>query len=269
VWLAFLLPLPLAVLAVRRVPLTEDVRRRAMTVFALYCLMLVVALAGAGFWFVSESLVQLNLYRFSIYPKLLSCVALAWLLWDADRRRRPYTVGALVLVAVGAAAVAASTGLLAPPTLQSPLGLKLAGLQGDDADYVALADWARDNTPKDAVFLVPPDEESFRVRARRAIVVNYKGVPQLSGELPEWRDRLEDVLDLDTAGLLALPRPMGRTLQAIRARYDALPPEHHVAVARRWGARYLIVTHRMDLPGARLVSPDSNGHYYLYDLSAQ
>ena len=102
---------------------------------------------------------------------------------------------------------------------------------------------------------MPPDEESFRVRARRAIVVNYKGVPQLSGELAGWRDRLQDVLGLDTAGLLALPRPMGRTIQAIRARYDALPPEHHVAVARRWGARYVVVTHKLDLPGAAARQP--------------
>jgi hypothetical protein len=269
VWLAFLLPLPFAVLAGRRMPLSADIRRRAGVLFGLYCLMLVIALLGAGFWFVSETLVQLNLYRFSIYPKLLSCVGLAWLLWDANPRTRRYAAGALLVVAAGAAAIAASTGLLAPPTLRSPIGLKVAGLQGDDPAYVALAVWARDNTPRDAVFLVPPDEESFRVRGRRAIVINYKGVPQLSAELPEWRDRLQAVLGLDTAGLLALPRPMGRTLQAIRARYDALPPEHHVAVAGKYGARYLVLTHRADFPGARLVSPDSNGPYYLYDLSAE
>ena len=32
------------------------------------------ALLTAGFWFAGEAFVQLNLYRFSIYPKLLSCV---------------------------------------------------------------------------------------------------------------------------------------------------------------------------------------------------
>ena len=181
--------------------------------------MIVFALLTAGFWFLGETLVQLNLYRFSIYIKLLSCIGAAWLLWDRRPRARPYVVVGLIALGVGAGVVAAATGLLAPPTLRSPLGIKVAGLEGDDAGYRELAAWVRDNTPVDAIFLVPPDEESFRVHARRAIVVNFKGVPQLGGELPEWRDRLEKVLDLDKPGLLALPRPMGRTLRAIRARY--------------------------------------------------
>jgi hypothetical protein len=267
VWLAFLLPLPFVAAWVRCSPVAPETRRRAFVLFVLFAAMLVLALAGAGFWFISEALVQLNLYRFSIYPKLLSCVALAWLLWDATLRARPFVIVGLLLVTAGVAVVAASTGLLAPPTLRSPLGLKVVGLQGDDPAYKATAAWARDNTPTDAVFLVPPDEESFRVYAHRAIVVNYKGVPQLSGELPAWRDRLRDVLDLDTPGLLALPRPMGQTLAAIRARYEALPPDHHASAARKYGARYVVVGHPVGPePDWRLVHADSTGSYFLYDL---
>jgi hypothetical protein len=147
--------------------------------------------------------------------------------------------------------------------------LKLAGLQGDAPGYKELAAWAKENTPKDAVFLVPPDEESFRVHARRAIVVNFKGVPQLSAELPAWRDRLRNVLGLDTKGLLDLPKPMGRTLMAIRARYDALPPAHHGRVAARYGARFVILCHPVDAPGFRLAHSDSTGSYFLYDLSPE
>jgi hypothetical protein len=153
--------------------------------------------------------------------------------------------------------------------VRSPVGIKVVGLEGDDPAYLELAEWVRGHTPTDAIFLVPPDEESFRIRARRAIVVNFKGVPQLGGELPEWRDRLEAALDLDKAGLLALPRPMGRTLRAIRSRYDGLPPEHHFAVARKYGARYVVLTRRADVARARLVSPDSEGPYFLYDLSVE
>ena len=152
---------------------------------------------------------------------------------------------------------------------QLPVGIRLAGLEGDDADYRSFAAWARDHTPADAVFLVPPDEESFRLHARRAIVANFKGVPQLSAELPEWRDRLLAVLDLkSTQDLLALPQPMGRTLRAIRSRYDALPPEQLFAVARKYGARYVILTHPAgDATGAALAHSDTNHHYFLYDLN--
>ena len=268
VWLAFLAPLPLAAAAAAAPapPGQAEVRRRARGVFALFMAMTGVALVTAGFWFWGETFVQLNLYRFSIYPKLLSCVAAAWLLWDRAPRARPYVVAGVLLLGAAAGAVGASSGLLAAPTLRNPLGLKLVGLQGDDAGYRELAAWAREHTPADAVFLVPPSEESFRVHARRAIVVNFKGVPQLGAELPEWRDRLRDVLALDAAGLLALPAPLGRTLAAIRARYDGLPPEHHAAVAAAYGARYVVVGRRVGAPGWRLVRSDSTGTWFLYDL---
>jgi len=276
IWLAFLAPIAPAVIAARSPaarqsgPQIFEARRRAAAMFNFFLAMTCFALLTAGFWFAGETLVQLNLYRFSIYPKLLSCVAVAWLVWDVNPRARPYAVAAIVLVGTGAGAVAASSGLLAAPTLRSPLGLKLVGLQGDDAGYLELARWARDNTPKDAVFLVPPDEESFRVHARRAIVVNFKGVPQLSAELPAWRDRLCDVLDLDIAGLLALPRPLGRTLRAIRERYDEVPPAHHFATGRKYGARYVVLTRRVSAPGpAREVRADSQFGYYVYDLAAE
>jgi hypothetical protein len=266
IWLAFLIPLPLAFIAARCH--RTDAVRRAGALFCLYASMVVLALLTAGFWFLGETFVQLNLYRFSIYPKLLSCVAAAWLLWDAKPKLRPYVVGSLAVVAVAVVAVAVSSGLLAAPNLRNPIAAK--GLEGDDAAYMSVVAWARENTPKDAIFLVPPDEQSFRVHAQRAIVVNFKGVPQLSAELPEWRDRLENVLDLDEGGLLALPRPMGRTLAAIRSRYDALGAEHLFRVARRYDARYVVLTHHLNDAGdARLVHADSTGRYFLYDLSGR
>jgi hypothetical protein len=309
VWLAFLAPLPLATVAYKHAPASAE-RRRARVVFALFAAMLAFALIGAGFWFVSETLVQLNLYRFSIYSKLLSCVALAWLIEKQGRIGRSVVTGSLLLMllacgfltmvwpqrhnvhaaffflAVALTALAAPYGvrrglviaLLAAIALplvayavgrrQFPLGIRIEGLEGDDADYRSVAAWARDNTPVDAVFLVPPDEESFRLRARRAIVVNFKGVPQLSAELPEWRDRLLSVLDLrSTQDLLALPRPMGRTLQAIRARYSDVPPERLFAVAANYGARYVVLTRRAGpAHDTALVYSDTNGRYFLYDL---
>jgi hypothetical protein len=270
IWVSFLAPVAIALPAARvpDPPGEADARRRARAVFALYAAMILFALLTAGFWFIGETFVQLNLYRFSIYPKLLSCVAVAWLVWDRWRQRARVVVS-LGGVAVVASVVTVSSGLVAPPTWRSPLGLKLAGLQGDAPGYRELAAWARENTPEDSVFLVPPDEESFRVHARRAIVVNFKGVPQLSAELPEWRDRLQDVLGLDTQGLLALPKPMGRTLMAIRARYEALPPEHHGTVAAKYGARFVILGRATEAPGFRLVHADSTGSYFLYDLSPE
>ena len=156
----------------------------------------------------------------------------------------------VLLVLLVAGAVAVQSG-----RREFPIGFEVGGLNGDDANYRSVATWARDHTPVDALFLVPPDEESFRLHARRAIVVNFKGVPQLSAELPEWRDRLLNVLDLKTTkDLLALPHPMGQTLRAIRARYNDLPPEHLFAVARKYNARYVLLTRR----AANITTPPSS-----------
>jgi hypothetical protein len=314
VWLCFIAPLPAAVLAYRRerpTPATPG-RRRAAVVFLLFAGAIVFALLTAGFWFVGETFVQLNLYRFSIYPKLLSCVAVAWLLWDRTPAVRQWLCGALVAAVAACACVVMfrpalynvhvaffffAIALVALATLAGirrelvaallmgisftfiayvgganriPAGVEVGGLAGDDPAYRSVAAWARDHTATDSVFLVPPDEESFRLYARRAIVVNFKGVPQLSAELPEWRDRLLKVLDFQsTRDLLALPRPMGRTLAAIRARYDSLPPEHLFAVARDYHARYVVLTRRPDAAPSGTTCAFDNGRYFLYDLTPE
>ena len=143
----------------------------------------------------------------------------------------------------------------------------MAAVRGDSPEYVELSTWARENTPKDAGFLVPPDEQSFRLHARRAIVVNFKNVPQLSAELPEWRDRLQNVLDLPD--LMSLPKGMGATLSAIRDRYAALPPSHLAQTARRYRATYVVLTGNAEPPpdqGWRLVHQAGTFRLYSVDV---
>lgn len=50
--------------------------------------------------------------------------------------------------------------------------------------------WARTKTPKDAVFAVPPDFESFRFVARRAVVVDWKSSGMLPKDLVAWSKRM-------------------------------------------------------------------------------
>ncbi|WP_437899111.1 DUF6798 domain-containing protein [Sorangium sp. So ce124] len=66
----------------------------------------------------------------------------------------------------------------------------IKGMRGPEADMYA---WIRANTPKDAVFLTPPQLERFRLLGERAIVVDWKGSAYVPSELVEWYRRLEDV----------------------------------------------------------------------------
>ncbi len=51
--------------------------------------------------------------------------------------------------------------------------------------------WCREHTPPDAVFIIPPDLASFRLQARRAIVVDWKCMPLMPGDQLAWIHRHE------------------------------------------------------------------------------
>ncbi|HYO08147.1 MAG TPA: DUF6798 domain-containing protein [Tepidisphaeraceae bacterium] len=264
-WITFALPLPLAALAYARLagaPRVTRAWREAALICGLFALMLVVALLGAGLTFVSETLVQASLYRFSIFPKLLACAAAALLITDVARARSRHAPRAIV-----AAAAAIGAGIIAGCVHRGPY-LGLFRVVHEEPAFVAACASVRARTPVDAVFVVPPNEQDFRLGAQRAVVVDFKGVPQLSAELSQWRDRLQAVLDLPD--LRVLPRPFPATLRAIRDRYQKLPPEHLAAVARRYGARYLFLAHRLPEQWEPLrVDLDGNTSRFLYDLDRQ
>jgi hypothetical protein len=56
-----------------------------------------------------------------------------------------------------------------------------------------LYDWVRQNTDRDARFLSPPEHQTFRYEAERAIVVDWKCTPMLPDEVLEWFERIRAV----------------------------------------------------------------------------
>jgi hypothetical protein len=268
----------------------------------------VIATLFAGLVYVSEPLIQMSLFRFSIYPKLLSCLGAAALLLSV-RRVLPLLLILLVLAPVAViyllyktnfsptasnfitdnkfglalltlliTATAAVIGFdprkglwvrISLPVLllcvilfaawHNWLGLNIRTYDNNDPDYLALCHYARDHTPVDAVFVVPPNEQLFRYHAQRAIVANFKNVPQLSTELREWQRRLEALIGVS---LQMLPTRFDRTHAAIALRYDKLPFAYLEQVARKYGARYVVTAKPQEGVGAVF----ENASYHLYDL---
>jgi hypothetical protein len=295
-WLSFLWPIPFAAITLRK-------HRDAMLFLKLLGALTCFALLFAGVFFVSETLVQLSLFRFTIYIKLLTCIGAA--IWMRERRiAQFFQLFFIVMLAAGLwlfffarfpaeqarfigeqlpavmifsmfVAIAAAVIFWRKPTVQilsmgavvmqlftcwPMLGLRV--IPGDDAEYVEMCDWAAANTPADAIFLVPPGEQSMRWRGQRAIVVNFKGIPQLSRELPEWKRRMSDVLGEDT---LLLPHGFARSLAAADAIYESRPKEQLIGVAKAYGARYVLVDHPW--PETYEAHASSGKKYFLYDLA--
>src|SRR5690606_36834360 len=114
IWITFFWPMPLAAWAFwRQLPTSAHAPaaphrhawEQTALIMLLLCGVLGVALIGAGAWYFNDTLVKLSLYRFSIYPKLISCIATAYLLYDAGIWRRGIVRGLLIGLPVVCAAV--------------------------------------------------------------------------------------------------------------------------------------------------------------------
>jgi hypothetical protein len=134
-----------------------------------------------------------------------------------------------------------------------------------DPDYAQVAEYAKENTPADAIFLVPPDESDFRLRAGRAIVVNFKAVPQLGAELSEWAQRLRDTLGLTNLNH-QLPHGFDKIGPAMRVIYKDRPADALFAAAQKYNARYVIATRDLGEQYDSKLVMHASDRYFLYDL---
>jgi hypothetical protein len=104
----------------------------------------------------------------------------------------------------------------------------------------------------------------MRLIGERAIVVNYKCVPQLSGELVGWEQRLCLLLGLQR--LQDLPHGYTRTLPAMRQQYDQRSADDLLRTAAEYEASYIVVTHPLQDDRLKLVYSDAQQRYMVYDL---
>lgn len=104
-----------------------------------------------------------------------------------------------------------------------------------------IARWARENTPENSLFLLPPQEGDFRLPARRAIVVNFKTFAWGDKGLLDWRERIADVTGNK-------PLRLGNNfIRELNDNYNALTPQQLVALQRKYGFDYVVVDARKTL----------------------
>ena len=307
-WVMFLWPIGLALLVWSRSRQTHaivaDASKQATRLVLIFCALMSVSLVFAGIVYVSEPLIQMSLWRFSIYVKLLTCIGAAvflaryargifmavpcvllcgWVgasLWggvvgEFAWRETPTVLVFFLLACVtvffvvvrprGWVHAGVSVIVLGIVGAAWGRGLGFGVIPEDSADHLEMCDYVKQNTPTDALLLVPPDEQSMRLRGLRSVVINFKGVPQLSGEMSIWRDRLQAVLNMDD--LTTLPSGFGPTLRAIGRRYDALDADDLTRTARMFGADYIVTRVPVEFSGADApVFVWSTGREMLYHL---
>jgi hypothetical protein len=89
--------------------------------------------------------------------------------------------------------------------------------------------WLREKSPKDAIYLTPPDLEGARFLGQRAIVVDWKAVPLIPTELLGWYERLCDV----TGRQVKNSGDLGG--------YGSLDPERLALIVRKYHPEYVVL----------------------------
>ncbi|MEM6327706.1 MAG: DUF6798 domain-containing protein [Bacteroidota bacterium] len=100
----------------------------------------------------------------------------------------------------------------------------------------AIAEWAQFNTPRQAVFAVPPSLASFRVTAERSVVGTWKSVPFRADLASEWWQRLMAVAPLDP-----VPASGAGLLSRLDSSYAAQPDAARQRLADRYGADFAVL----------------------------
>lgn len=122
---------------------------------------------------------------------------------------------------------------------------------GSQAELFA---WLRDSSPKDAVYLTPPDVEDTRYMGQRAIIVDWKAVPLIPTELLGWYERLGDVT--------------GRTVEkrGDLGGYNSMDAERLALIRRKYHPDYAVLRRGNErrFPGLRVIY--QNGGYSVVDL---
>ena len=101
-------------------------------------------------------------------------------------------------------------------------------LQSQFADWRAVCDWIRHETPPDAKFLTPYRQQTFKWYAQRAEVVSLKDIPQDAAGLVQWHQTILAVFP---------PQHGGED-------WSQQDTAHLCELARRYGAKYLVVDRR-------------------------
>lgn len=130
-----------------------------------------------------------------------------------------------------------------------------------DNDLTRIAWWARSNTPRDALFLVPPESEQLRMWGERSIFVDFKSFVLNEADVREWYER---IFVLYKARHDTVPDPHAATMaDATRSYFDARP-EEVIAVAKAYRIDYFLTRASLSYPYPMV---RTEGRWALYDLS--
>lgn len=105
-------------------------------------------------------------------------------------------------------------------------------------------DWIKLHTPEDAIFLIDPSIEDFRLRAERAIVIDWKAFPFQDEAVIGWWKRIQDVTNHGKG-------------------YNTLDETELAALCEKHGASFILIKSTSDL---NLTTAYEDANYRIYSI---
>jgi hypothetical protein len=254
-----------ALIALRRRGLLRSSRfvLRFLAVIAGVCVIAFALTEGMPVLFVAK----LQLFKLTVLATtVLAILTAAWIATTLPERTRTLATRVLEMRRWGWTAVAGGAILtiaLAAGGVGRPAA-KFFPLTYARSDLAEVERWVRANTSAEALFLIPPSNTTFRIHARRSVVVNFKPTPYQEGAIHVWLDRLSAVAPapLPERGGLAFAR-------ALDEAYAANDPADWARLAERFGAEFALVDARRT-PRPPLGEPVVRvGNWAVYPLPAE
>lgn len=105
----------------------------------------------------------------------------------------------------------------------------------EKSDLGRIETWAQAETPRDALFAIPPSVSSWRSHTKRALVINFKAFPYDDELMFSWYERLMDVAPIPpgTAG-------GGVVLARLDHAYENLSPARMAEIAGKYGITHFV-----------------------------
>jgi len=75
-------------------------------------------------------------------------------------------------------------------------------------EWVKYCQELKNNYPPSTIFIIPPEQECFRVYAERAVIVDYRACPYREADIIEWKNRLDDLKTMQ-------PRALAKKYKAV------------------------------------------------------
>jgi len=122
-------------------------------------------------------------------------------------------------------------------------------------DWQRVCEWVAAETPRDAMFWTPREQQTFKWYAGRAEAVTWKDVPQDARGIIEWKRRLDEVY----------PRDLAHRQHGLAAFDDTTL----VNLAQRYRAKYILLdrkraSRRIALPKVYPLLADENRTFEIY-----